>query len=147
MPEDKLVAWQHRLSGHESEPAPGDSEGQGSLALAVRGVAESQTRLRDSKTWQSTLYVALRAGDGCAGPTVCLVSAQIRWSLAFREEGCSLFTHLRASQTRDMNTVTTSPELSCPGIKLRHLCCWTQSLQNLTICGFPCPTCVCIMLL
>ena len=26
------VAWHHRLSAHESEQTPGDSEGQGSLA-------------------------------------------------------------------------------------------------------------------
>ena len=27
-----MVGWQHRLSGHEFEQAPGDSEGQGSPA-------------------------------------------------------------------------------------------------------------------
>ena len=26
-----MVGWHHRLSGHEFEQAPGDSEGQGSL--------------------------------------------------------------------------------------------------------------------
>ena len=81
------TGWLHGITNsmHESEPAPGDSEGQGSLARAIRGVAESQDRLRDSNTWQSTLYTALHAGAGCAGPVVSLVSVQIRWSLAFRE--------------------------------------------------------------
>ena len=32
MTEDKKVGWHHRLNGHESEQALGDSEGQGSLA-------------------------------------------------------------------------------------------------------------------
>ena len=32
MTEDKMVGWQHQLNGHEFEQAPGDSEGQGSLA-------------------------------------------------------------------------------------------------------------------
>ena len=32
MTEDKMVGWRHRLEGHEYEQAPGDSEGQGSLA-------------------------------------------------------------------------------------------------------------------
>ena len=32
MTEDELVGWHHRLSGHEFEQAPGDGEGQGSLA-------------------------------------------------------------------------------------------------------------------
>jgi len=29
--EDKMSGWHHKLSGHESEQAPGDSEGRGSL--------------------------------------------------------------------------------------------------------------------
>ena len=29
--EDDVVGWHHRLSGHEFEQTPGDSEGQGSL--------------------------------------------------------------------------------------------------------------------
>jgi len=30
--EDEMVGWHHRLNGHEFEQAPGDGEGQGSLA-------------------------------------------------------------------------------------------------------------------
>ena len=30
--EDKLVGWHHLLNGHEFEQAPGDGEGQESLA-------------------------------------------------------------------------------------------------------------------
>ena len=30
--EDRMVGWHHRLNGHEFEQAPGDGEGQGSLA-------------------------------------------------------------------------------------------------------------------
>ena len=32
MTEDEMVGWHHRLNGHECEQAPGDGEGQGSLA-------------------------------------------------------------------------------------------------------------------
>ena len=32
MTEDEMVGWYHQLNGNEFEPAPGDSEGQGSLA-------------------------------------------------------------------------------------------------------------------
>ena len=32
LPENKMVGWHHRLSGHEFEQAPGDGEGQGSPA-------------------------------------------------------------------------------------------------------------------
>ena len=32
MTEDKMVGWHHRLYGREFEQAPGDGEGQGSLA-------------------------------------------------------------------------------------------------------------------
>ena len=30
--EDEIVGWHHRLNGREFEQAPGDGEGQGSLA-------------------------------------------------------------------------------------------------------------------
>ena len=30
--EDEMVGWHHRLDGHEFEQAPGDGDGQGSLA-------------------------------------------------------------------------------------------------------------------
>ena len=32
MTEDKMLGWHHCLSGHEFDQAPGDNEGQGSLA-------------------------------------------------------------------------------------------------------------------
>ena len=43
MTEDEMVGWQHRLHGHQLEQAPGDSEGQGSLAAAVHGVTKNLT--------------------------------------------------------------------------------------------------------
>ena len=33
MTEDEMVGWHHRFKVHELEQTPGDSEGQGSLAL------------------------------------------------------------------------------------------------------------------
>ena len=35
--EDKMIRWLHQLKGHEFEQAPGDGEGQGSLAAACIG--------------------------------------------------------------------------------------------------------------
>ena len=32
MIEDEMVGWHHQLNGHEFQQAPGDGEGQGSLA-------------------------------------------------------------------------------------------------------------------
>ena len=32
MTEDEMVGWHHQLNEHEFEQAPGDDEGQGSLA-------------------------------------------------------------------------------------------------------------------
>ena len=45
MTEDEMVGRHHGLNGYESEQAPGDDEGQGSLA--VHAVAKSQTQLSD----------------------------------------------------------------------------------------------------
>ena len=57
MTEDKVVGWHHRLSGHEFEQAPGDSEGQGSLVCCSPwGIKESDTTERlDNKDQLSAL--------------------------------------------------------------------------------------------
>ena len=39
-----MVRWHYRLSGHESEQAPGDGEGQGNQACCT-GFTKSQTGL------------------------------------------------------------------------------------------------------
>ena len=42
--DNEMVGWHHRLNGHESEQAPGDGEGQGSLACCSPwGRKESDT--------------------------------------------------------------------------------------------------------
>ena len=47
MTEDKMVGWHHGLNGHEFEQAPGDSEGQESLACCSPwGREESDTTER-----------------------------------------------------------------------------------------------------
>ena len=44
MTEDEMVGWHHQLNGHEFEQAPGDGEGQGSLACCSPwGCKESDT--------------------------------------------------------------------------------------------------------
>ena len=50
MTEDEMVGWCHRLNGHEFEQAPGDSEGQGSLACCSPWSFKSQTRLSNGTT-------------------------------------------------------------------------------------------------
>ena len=48
---DEMVGWHHQLNRHEFEKAPGDSEGQGSLACCKEsGVTKSQTWLSNWKT-------------------------------------------------------------------------------------------------
>ena len=54
--EDKMVRWYHWLNGHELEQAPGDSEGQRSLACPSPWV--SKTQLGD---WKTTIRVAYMA--------------------------------------------------------------------------------------
>ena len=45
MKADEMVGCHHRLNGHEFEHAPGDGEGEGSLACCSPGVIKSQTGL------------------------------------------------------------------------------------------------------
>ena len=48
MKAEEMVGCHHRLNGHEFEQAPGDGEGEGSLAvLQSMGVPKSQTWLND----------------------------------------------------------------------------------------------------
>ena len=47
MTEDEMVAWHHRLNGHEFEQTAGDGDGQGSLAGHNHGVTKSRARLSD----------------------------------------------------------------------------------------------------
>ena len=42
MTEDEMVAWHHRLNGHEFEQAPGAGDGQRGLSAAVHGAAKSR---------------------------------------------------------------------------------------------------------
>ena len=49
--EDEIVGWHHRLNGHEFEQAPGDDEGQWSLAYSVHGVQGPQWLKSKSCVW------------------------------------------------------------------------------------------------
>ena len=61
---DKMVGWHHRLNGHEFEQAPGDSEGQGSLACcSPRGRKESDTTWRLNNN--DNIYLAV-TGFSCS---------------------------------------------------------------------------------
>ena len=51
---DKIVGWHHQLNGHEFKQAPGDGEGQGSLACnSPWGCKELETteQLNNNKTF------------------------------------------------------------------------------------------------
>ena len=47
MTEDEMVGWHCQPDGHEFEQGPGVGDGQGSLRVAVHGVAKSQTQLNN----------------------------------------------------------------------------------------------------
>ena len=55
MTEDEMVGWHHRLNGHESEQAMGDSEGQVSLACcSLRGGRVGQGFWCSVRHWKTT---------------------------------------------------------------------------------------------
>ena len=58
--EAEMVGWHHRLNGHEFEPTPGDSEGQGSLVCCSpwgRKESDMTERLKNNqmKLWYRKL--------------------------------------------------------------------------------------------
>ena len=52
--EDEMVRWHHRFDGHECEQAPGDDEGQGSLACCSPWGCKSRTQLSNWTCKQPT---------------------------------------------------------------------------------------------
>ena len=71
MTEDEMVKWHHQLNGYEFDQAPGDREGQGSLACCspwrhrVRhdlATKEQQQSLNENKIETITVY-CFKLGD------------------------------------------------------------------------------------
>ena len=57
MTEDEMVGWHHQLNGHEFEQAPGDGDGQGSLACSSPWGCEELDRteqLNSNKDMEAT---------------------------------------------------------------------------------------------
>ena len=57
MTEDEMVGWHHQFSGYEFEQAPGNSEGQGSLACFIPWghkwfYMTKQLKSKNKKTWE-----------------------------------------------------------------------------------------------
>ena len=53
-----MVGWHHQLNGHELEQAPGDGEGQGSLACcSPRSHKESDTTEQLKNNNKNNIYV------------------------------------------------------------------------------------------
>ena len=64
MTEDEMVGWHHKLNGHEFEQAPGDGEGQGSLACCSPwGLRESNMTEQLNNT--HILKIILYTFSGC----------------------------------------------------------------------------------
>ena len=64
--EDEMVAWHHRLDGHEFEQTPGDGEGQGSLACcSAWGCKESHTTERLNNNFYLSHLLAVCFWIGC----------------------------------------------------------------------------------
>ena len=56
--DNEMVGWHHQLNGHELEQAPGDGEGQGSLACcSPRSHKESDTTEQLKNNNKNNIYV------------------------------------------------------------------------------------------
>ena len=61
--EDEMVAWHHRLDGHQFEQAPGVGDGQGSMACC------SPWGRKESDTTERLNWTCVRLGICCFGYT------------------------------------------------------------------------------
>ena len=87
MTEGEMVGWCHWLSGHEFEQAPGDGEGQGSLA-AVYGVTESRIQLSDRTT-------KMKSSDKQASSlSIYLFLYQLCWQWCWEKGVFIIFKHM-----------------------------------------------------
>ena len=91
--EDEMVRWHHQLNWHELEQAPGDHEGQGSLACcSPRGHKESDMtewmnnpilqlgKMRSIQKENCFLRFSSQWGLGRASPTSCLsYTIYVQW--------------------------------------------------------------------
>ena len=80
MTENEMVGWHQRFNGHEFEQIPGDSEGQGSLA--VHGITESDMTqwLNNNKQGFLNLYrVTMRK-------EMATHSSILAWEIPWTEE-------------------------------------------------------------
>ena len=84
MTEDEMVGRHHRLSGHEFEQAPGDSEGQGSLlCCSPWGCNELDTSEQLNSSWKAGRgREATGVGPGASEPPV-LPSPSLAESVLF----------------------------------------------------------------
>ena len=75
MTEDEMVGWHHWLNGHESEWAPGDGDGQGSLVCCYPwGCKESDTTERLNS---STLFYCFLLY--CLSQVLCFLQIEHLW--------------------------------------------------------------------
>ena len=57
--EDEMVEWHHQLNGHEFKQAPGDGEGQESLACCMQSTGSQRVKHDWATEQQQILYLTL----------------------------------------------------------------------------------------
>ena len=144
MTEDEMVGWHHWLSGHEFEQAPGDGEGQGSLACCSPwGLNESDRTEWLSKTnnisytgWlikNTNLFLTfLEAGslrsvsqnDESSLPGCTLPKTAFLWSRGQKADSSSPFDY-----SKDTNPILTTSSNHCPKIPLPNTITWSVGVS------------------
>ena len=64
MTEDEMVGWHHRLNGHAFKQAPGDGEGQGSLACCSPWDHKESGMTKQLTIPHGSCFLEVRSGAG-----------------------------------------------------------------------------------
>ena len=139
MTRDKMVGWHHRLNGHEFEQAPGDGEGQGSLACySPGGCKESDTteRLNNYRSYDEVLLLQSGLAAHPLKANIWEISVGWKRKVCFTQEASDVgrrWIHIQEPIQRFCLTVSVFKRRKGKLVSLNHLRRGSESLSSIPV--------------